>query len=74
MDEPTAKEWEIVTEREGVVADAQHAKIQPSMRVNPVRTSYIQPGADSVTEVADAGEDHGHAVFIGGRDDFAVAH
>ena len=28
----------------------------------------------SVTEVAEAGEDHGDALFVGGRDDFRVAH
>src|SRR5687767_1834967 len=31
-------------------------------------------GAASVAEVAAAGEDHRHAVFVGGGDDFGVAH
>ena len=30
--------------------------------------------ADLVAEVAHAGEDHGDAVFVGGGDDFFVAH
>src|SRR5699024_3848772 len=32
------------------------------------------PPLASMPEVADAGEDHGDAVLVGGGDDFAVAH
>src|SRR5437879_2361035 len=36
--------------------------------------SVALPEAASMPKMADAGEEHGHIMLVGGRDDFGVAH